>query len=180
MQFLRSACVVVIVALLGINMYATIQNGATTDKQLTVYTYDGSKTSFLFSDFPLIEFKEDKMVVTANDMAVEYNIESIAKIDYVDNTSDDKDEPRPPIITGIPDINDPDEDSRPFTISRQQLVFQGLDANTKVHVISLDGRIVGEATAKNRAQQLTIPIGHLQAGLYLVKVGSLTYKIVLT
>ena len=131
--------------------------------QLVVWAKDGTQVAYALAEKPKVTFTETDLVITANGVEVNYTLENMARFTYEDNTS-----------TGITNLQ---TDESTFKLDGESLLFPALKANSTVSVYSLNGTLVFK---KNVCQngEYAFPLSNLNAGVYMVNVNGLTYKIV--
>ena len=131
--------------------------------QLVVWAKDGTKVAYALAEKPKVTFTETDLVITANGVEVNYNLENMARFTYEDNTS-----------TGITNLQ---TDETSFKLNGESLLFPALKANSTVSVYSLNGTLVFKKTVRQNGEY-AFPLSYLTAGVYMVNVNGLTYKIV--
>lgn len=130
---------------------------------LVVWAKDGTKVAYALAEKPKVTFTETDLVITANGVEVNYNLEKMARFTYEDNTS--------VAITNL------QTDESLFKLDGESLLFPALKANSTVSVYSLNGTIVFKKTVRKNGEY-AFPLSNLNAGVYMVNVNGLTYKIV--
>ena len=145
-----------------------IQNGNENEKRktnLVLWGKSGSVVAFALSKKPKITFTETDMQIIGEDIDVTYPLDDLARFTY--ETEDD--------ATAIKDINTEKEILYKFT--GDSLLFPALKANSTVSIYSLNGTLVYKKAIQT-AGEYSFPLSSLNAGVYLVSVNGLTYKIV--
>lgn len=124
---------------------------------------DGSKVSFLFDSKPEMTFSGADVVLAAAGEEVQYAMADVKQVyfAYQNPTSVGKVEGR----------------NVAFRISGDALVADGLEAGTAVSVYSASGSLVAGAKA-DAAGHAEVSLASAQKGVYLVKAGKVSYKIV--
>lgn len=130
--------------------------------QLVVWAKDGTQVAYALAERPKVTFTETDLVITANGVEVNYTIENMARFTYEDNTS---------AITNL------QTDESTFKLDGESLLFPALKANSTVSVYSLNGTLVFKKTVRQNGEY-AFPLSNLNAGVYMVNVNGLTYKIV--
>jgi len=139
---------------------------ATADKpktQLVVWAKDGTKVAYALAEKPKITFTETDLVITTNGIEVNYALERMARFTYEDGEE-----------TAIRDLKTGEVS---FKQDGESLLFPNLKANSTISVLSLNGMLVFQKTV-HRNGEYALPLSNLNAGVYLVNVNGLTYKII--
>lgn len=131
--------------------------------QLVVWAKDGTQVAYALAEKPKVTFTETDLVITANGVEVNYTLENMARFTYEDNTS-----------TAITNLQ---TDESSFKLNGESLLFPALKANSTVSVYSLNGTLVFKKTVSQNGEY-AFPLSNLNAGVYMVNVNGLTYKIV--
>ncbi len=131
---------------------------------LVVWAKDGTKVAYALTEKPKITFTETDLVITAKGVEVNYSLTNMARFTYeVDGAT-----------TSITDLK---TGNVTLKINGEILLFPALKANSNVSVYSLNGTFVFQKTIMQNGEY-AFPLSNLNAGVYLVKVNGLTYKIV--
>lgn len=131
--------------------------------QLMVWAKDGTKVAYVLSEKPKITFTETDLVITANNIEVNYALENMARFTYESNDN-----------TAIRNI---ESDEVSFKLDRESLLFPDLKANSSIAIYALNGTLVLKKTIRQNGEY-AFPLSNLNAGVYLVSVNGLIYKIV--
>ena len=132
--------------------------------QLVVWAKDGTTVAFALAEKPKVTFTNTHMVITTNNAdGMEFPLEETTRFTY---------EPLP--VDAVRDIL---TDNVSFRIDVESLLFPTLKANSTVSIHSLDGTLVFKKTVQT-AGEYSFPLSNLNAGVYVVSVNGLTYKIV--
>lgn len=131
--------------------------------QLIVWAKDGTKVAYLLSEKPKISFTETDLVITANDLEVNYALENMARFTYESN--------------GNTAIRNLESDKALFKFEGESLLFPALKANSSIAIYALNGTLVLKKTIRQNGEY-AFPLSNLNAGVYLVSVNGLIYKIV--
>lgn len=131
--------------------------------QLVVWAKDGTKVAYALAENPKITFTETDLVLTTNDIEVNYALEKMARFTY--ETGEE---------TPIRSLK---TDEVSFKLDGEFLLFPNLKANSTISVHSLNGTLVFKRTI-HAAGEYSFPLSNLNAGVYVVTVNGLTYKIV--
>ena len=129
---------------------------------LVVWAKDGTQVAYALAEKPKVTFTETDLVITANGVEVNYTLENMARFTYEDNTAT--------VITNL------QTDESPFKLTGESLLFPALKANSTVSVYSLNGTLVFKKTIRQNGEY-AFPLSNLNAGVYMVNVNGLTYKI---
>lgn len=113
---------------------------------------------------PKVSFVGDRLTVKSSDILDEYPYAEVRDIKYQGVTT---------TIDGI--AADRVTHPLPFRRDGSKLVFKPGQEGTAT-LYAIDGRNVGSAVL-NPAGSVTLDLGHLPSGIYLVKIGRVTYKI---
>lgn len=146
--------------LLGFSMFTKAGNNLT---NLVVCAKDGTKVAYALAEKPKMTFTETDLVITANGVEVNYNLENMARFAYEDNTS-----------TAITNLQ---TDESSFQLNGESLLFPALKANSIVSFYSLNGTLIYKKTVLQNGEY-AFPLSNLNAGVYIVNINGLTYKIV--
>ena len=146
--------------LFGFSIFAKAENNPT---NLVVWAKDGTKVAYALAEKPKVTFTEKDLVITANGVEVKYNLENMARFTYEDNTT-----------TAIINLQ---TDESSFKLTGESLLFPALKANSTVYVYSPNGTLVFKKTVLQNGEY-AFPLSNLNAGVYIVNVNGLTYKIV--
>lgn len=146
--------------LLGFSIFAWAENNPT---NLVVWAKDGTKVAYALAEKPKVTFTETDLVITSNGIEVNYNLENMARFTYEDNTA-----------TAITNLQ---TNESPFKLTGESLLFPALKENSTVSVYSLNGTLVFKKTVRQNGEY-AFPLSNLNAGVYMVNVNGLTYKIV--
>ena len=131
--------------------------------QFVVWAKDGTKVAYALAEKPKVTFTDNDLVITANGVEVNYPLENMKRFTYEENTA-----------TAISNLQ---TGKASFKLDGESLLFLDLKANSTVSLNSLNGTIVFNKTIRI-AGEYSFPLSGLNAGVYLVTVNGLTYKIV--
>ena len=131
--------------------------------QLIVWAKDGTKVAYLLSEKPKITFTETDLVITAKDIEVNYALENMARFTYESNEN-----------TAIRNL---ETDETLFKLESESLLFPALKSKTIIAIYTLNGAPVMKRTTEESGEY-AFPLSNLNAGVYMVNVNGLTYKIV--
>lgn len=130
---------------------------------LVVWAKDGTKVAYALLEKPKVTFTETELIITSNGVEVNYALENMARFTYEDNTA-----------TAITNLQ---TDESSFKLDGESLLFPALKANSTVSVYSLNGALVFKKVIRKNGEY-AFPLSNMKAGVYMVNVNGLTYKIV--
>lgn len=130
---------------------------------LVVWAKDGVKVAYALNEKPKVTFTDTDLVITAKGVEVNYTLENMARFTYEssDNTA----------------IHDLKTDTVSFKLDGESLLFPALSAKSTVSLHALNGILVFSKTVIESGEY-SFPLSSLNAGVYLVTVNGLTYKVV--
>lgn len=131
--------------------------------QLVVWAKDGTQVAYALDEKPKVTFTVTDLVITTNGVEVNYTLENMARFTY------ENDE--------VVSITNLQTDESNFKLNGESLLFPALKANSTVYVYSLNGTLVFKKTVRQNGEY-AFPLSNLNAGVYMVNVNGLTYKIV--
>lgn len=131
--------------------------------RLVVWAKDGTKVAYALAEKPKVTFTETDLVITANGVEVNYSLENMARLTYESNDA-----------SAIINLQ---TDESPFKLTGESLLFPDLKANSAVAVYSLNGTLVFKKTIRQNGEY-AFSLSNLNAGIYMVNVNGLSYKIV--
>lgn len=130
---------------------------------LVVWAKDGTKVAYALAEKPKITFTETDLIITAKGVEVSYALGNMARFTYESNDG-----------TSIVNLQ---SDESPFKLSGESLLFPALKVNTTVSIYTPNGTLVFKKTVRQDGEY-AFPLSNLNAGVYIVNVNGLTYKIV--
>lgn len=131
--------------------------------QLVVWAKDGTKVAYALAEKPKVTFTETDLVIKAKGVEVNYSLENMVCFTYESNEN-----------TAIRNLK---TDEVSFKLDGESLLFPSLSASSTVSLYSLNGTLVFNKTVQT-AGEYSFPLSGLNAGVYVVSINSLTYKIV--
>ena len=143
-------------------LYSMVAVADETINSLVVWAKDGTKVAYALADKPKVTFTETEMVITSNGIEVNYALENMSRFTYENSAT-----------TGITNLNNGET---PLKLDKEFLLFPSLKANSTVSVCSANGTLVFKQTVRKDGDY-SFPISNLNAGIYMVNVNGLTYKI---
>lgn len=130
-------------------------------KMLVVTAMDGTTTKYLLDGMPQVKIEKPYLVISSGMASVSLPLENLQHMHYAKATDE---------ATAIEDIKVHDEKG-----DSERIDFSNLPADANVSIYTLDGKLVQALRPNGRA--LSLPLGSLQSGVYVVKVNDVTYKI---
>ncbi len=130
-------------------------------KMLVVTAMDGTTTKYLLDGMPQVRIEKPYLVISSEVGSVSLPLENLKHMHYEKATDE---------ATAIEEIKVFDEKG-----GSERIDFSNLPADANVSIYTLDGKLVQALRPNGRA--LSLPLGSLQSGIYLVKVNDVTYKI---
>ncbi len=128
---------------------------------VTIEFKDLTKKSFVLSESPTFQFRNDSLVVNG-DASTAYQFEKVAKY-YFEGE-----------LSGIPAIEA--NEVRVTYLDNQNILVEGLKAGSNVELFSMLGQLIEKKSAKNgEALQFKLPS---TKGVYVLKVDNQSIKIV--
>lgn len=134
------------------------------NQKLVLWLRDGAKVEYMLKDNPVTTFdQEGNLVITTETLVAYWPHDKVLRFTYSGNES------------GIEDVN---QDSRLMLVEegRDMLLLSGLMAGTEIAVYTADGRLCKNLHADD-AGNLSVDLLAEPAGLYIVRVDGVTYKI---
>lgn len=129
-------------------------------QKLIVWKKDGHGTLYNLNNNVKATFHGDSLAIESTFMNVTYPLTDIVRFTYVDlPTSVD--------VVGVNDVE--------VSYNNGLLLITGLDKGMDVYVYSVDGKLLRKFVSQS--QPLSISLNNYPRGIYIVKVGSATYKI---
>ena len=149
-------------------------NAANTGDALIVEFNDSERDVeyFYLSETAKVEFGADIVYITTSDFSAEYDYSSIKRIYFGDN-SESSDPPGP--VTDITDEPTPNRFTFQY-VDGQTVRMTGVDEATKVAVYFIDGKRMSMDAERN-GDEVTIHLGGLQRGFYVIKTNKQSFKI---
>lgn len=133
-----------------------------TSQRLVVWQKSGEKVYYDLADLPETTFENGLLVIQTLHTSVQYQLENILRYTYEG------------VRTGINLM--PNEHSVNFSRNGDAVTFQGLKEGTAVNVYASNG-ILLQSISIHDSQPLTISVKQRPAGVYIVKCGSETIKL---
>ena len=131
-------------------------------RSLVVWAKDGTRVAYALAEKPKITFTETDLVIKSKGIEVNYPLGNMLRFTY--------DSSAPTAITDLK------TDKGNFKFEGNSLLFPSLKANGNVSVYSADGSLVMKKTVRKDGE-FVLSVSGLNAGVYMVKVNNVTYKI---
>lgn len=131
-------------------------------KMLVITATDGTTTKYLLEGMPQVKIEKPYLIITTGTTSVSLPLEKLQHIHYEKATDE---------ATAIEEITVTDEKS-----GREHIDFSNLPADAAVSIYTTDGKLLYNLRPA-QGKSLSLPLGSLQSGIYLVKVNDVTYKI---
>lgn len=131
--------------------------------ELVVLSKDGSKTTLLLNDRPVVTFSATDLNIKSAKIELSYPIDDFQNITY-GNGNDG---------SGLSEIGE--DINGTITNNGEYLSFDGLLIGTNICVYSLNGLLVHEKRITGNSDRISL--GAFPAGTYIVKANGLTCKI---
>ena len=135
----------------------------TATQQLVVWQKNGEKVYIDLSEIPETTFKGDQLVIRGSKTSVQYPLSNILRYTYENVSS-----------TGIE--LQPSERMVSISKNGDSVTLRNLREGSTVTLYSSNGTLLEQRTINN-AQPLTFSIAQRPAGVYIVKAGSETIKL---
>ncbi len=123
---------------------------------------DGSVTAFALSDQPVVTYEGDNIVVTCGDQRLTTSLEGIDKWTFSDDAQ---------LGIGEGQLTEPQ-----VLISFARAEFSGLKSGAVVGIYAIDGKAIFTKRACEDGQ-VSVDLGHLPGGVYIVRTPYKSYKI---
>jgi hypothetical protein len=142
---------------------ATATWGQGVSKRLVLWQKSGEKVYFDLNDMPETTFENGMLVIKTNNASVQYHLENILRYTFEG--------------TGNTGINlQPSERSISMSKEGDEVTMRNLRAGTVVTIYAANGTIL-ETKHVTDNQPLTLSVAQRPAGVYIVKAGSETIKL---
>lgn len=133
-------------------------------KRLIVESRDGTTVTFLLSDDPVVSFAGENVEITSAAMNVSLPIYDTKSFRFGGSGI---------VTTGV----DKPAQDRPFSVDDECIHIKVADGDVQFDMTDMRGvRVVTRKIARGEAA--SVDISHLVAGVYIVRLNGLTYKIV--
>ena len=130
---------------------------------IVVWAKDGTSVAYALDEEPMITFSETDMIIKSKSIEVNFVLENMDRITYGDSDA-----------SGIRSIK---SDEPIYRWDGEALIFPSLVCNSTVSLYSLNGRMVFTENIKESGEY-SFSLSNLNAGVYVVKVNNITYKLI--
>lgn len=127
---------------------------------LTINGKSNTKVTFALSDEPKISFEDGAMHIVSNLMAFSLSLSEITNYTFSEDPSD---------IAEITADNN-------FKLANGCILFNGLDAGSKIYTYLQDGRLLNECTADNNGSAV-VDLKSMPKGLIILRSNKMSIKI---
>ena len=131
-------------------------------KMLVITATDGTTTKYLLEGMPQVKIEKPYLIITTGTTSVSLPLEKLQHMHYEKATDE---------ATAIGEVKVLDEKA-----GREHIDFSNLPADAAVSIYTTDGKLLHNLRP-TQGKSLSLPLGSLQSGIYLVKVNDVTYKI---
>ncbi len=141
---------------------AFITSWSFAEPQLKVWKKDKSTVLFALSEKPVTTFSNNKLIIKTSNATVEYQLADILRYTYEG------------VETGIENIESDNQ-----VVVRQEtdkLQLRNLKSGTEVYLYNASGRLL-DILKSNGTDAVTISLSSRPQGMYIVKCGSETIKL---
>ena len=143
-------------------MFAMATWAQNTSPRLVVWQKNGEKTYFELNEMPETTFENGFLVIRSSKATASFHLEDILRYTYIG------------VNTSIEQL--PSERAIIIAKDGDGVTFRNLREGSTVNVYSADGMLVEQHTAI-AGQPLSISIAHRTPGVYIVKAGKETIKL---
>lgn len=127
---------------------------------LHLWQKDGACVSFMLNEHPRSHVRGEEMILETNTQTIAYKLTDIQKLTFGDDG------------TGIQEI---DTDSQLGIAIGNDIKITGAMPNTPVVIFGINGSVMGRYKTDGLGS-LSIPYSQFSAGVVLINVGGVTYK----
>ena len=129
---------------------------------VTLYLKSGRSVSYTFQEKPVMTYSDNELVVSTQNVRVQYALESIDKLCFEDN-------PQTAVKnTIIPDVR--------FSVDADAVTVMGEKPGSEIYIYDLNGICVCKGKVGENGNS-EISIRELSDGIYAVRTSSLSFKI---
>lgn len=152
----------ILVLLFAIFAVSQFASAAYTNDDLVIETRDGKTVAYRLSDRPVVTFEVTDLVLTAKGVQVKYPVTDVKEIRFAEEFTS---------------VNATTASGIMFTVNDNEIIANGLDKNDTLEVYGVDGKAIATVgvNAQGAASANISELGH---GVYVVKAGKKTYKII--
>lgn len=153
-----------------VNVVASSHTGSnelTTKENLVVWLKDGSKTTFVLNEKPIVTIGDKTLKVNGAKASAEYDFKDILRLTYDGMFPDD--------ITKEISTTEAETD-KPFTQTSEALVFSSDKEILDVKIVAVSGTVVKRFTVQD-GSAVTLPLSQIPTGVYVINVNNISYKV---
>ena len=132
-------------------------------KQLVIWAKNGTKVAYALAEKPKVTFTTTDLVVTSNGLEVNYTLSEMARFTYESDA-----------LTAITNLNN---GKTSMSLYGESLLFPALTEGSTVAIYDMGGKTILSKSITTTGEY-SFPLSNLNAGVYMVSVNGLTYKIV--
>ena len=140
------------------NLYYMNESGTHT----LLESVNGSEKLTIENAVPQVTFEGNSLHIVSEKADATYNLLDVLNFTYETQS-----------VTGVNELR---EEPATIDYNNGELVVSGLKANDAVSIYAMDGKLVQQQTA-SRGGTFRLSLSSLPQGVYIVKVGNITYKI---
>lgn len=129
-------------------------------QKLTVWKKGGEKVVYDLNERPTTTFHGNNLIITTVFGSVTYSLSDVVRYTYSNITNEI-------LSVGNDDVH--------ISFKDNCLIINGLKGNEKISVYTMDGKKIFSGTTKSNTWQF--PLVNYPYGVYIVKIGSATFKI---
>lgn len=129
---------------------------------LAVYAKDGLKVLYALEEKPKITFTDADLIITTKGVEVSYPLKDMARLTYENKE-----------VTEIKNLYD---DKTSFTLNGESIIFPCLKTKDVVSLYATNGTLIFKKDISTDGEY-AFSLSDVERGVYIVKVNSLTYKI---
>ncbi len=141
---------------------AFITSWSFAEPQLKVWKKDGSTVLYALNEQPVTTFSDNKLVIKTSSATIEYPLADIQRYTYEG------------VETGIESIES--DNSMLVKQEKDKLSLRNLKAGEEVYLYNASGRLL-DILKSNGTDAVTISIASRPQGMYIVKCGNETIKL---
>lgn len=148
---------------LFVAVFAVFQftSAAYTNDDLIIETKSGQKVNYSLSTRPVVTFEGTDLVLTGTGVKVLYPVADVKEITFGTHP------------TGVSNVKSSDIT---FFVSGSEITAKGLQKSDKLELYTVDGKVL-TTKAVSAEGEATVDISSLNGGIYVVKAGEKSYKI---
>lgn len=129
---------------------------------VTLYLKSGKSVSYTFQEKPVMSYYGNELLVSTQEVQVQYALESIYRLCFEDNSQ-----------TTVKEVINADVR---FAVGADAITITGEEPESDIYIYDLNGVCVGKYSADENGDA-EISIRELSDGIYVVKTSALSFKI---